>query len=163
MIPVKQIKRAPTHDQVSKYSFQNHHPMKVEKAGPIRKLEDFKGKKLRTIAGPPHDAKSALGATPLYIPAPDLYMSLETGVLDGANLPWEVVGKGWNLYEVTAYQTDVNVFYGVYSISINLDTWKRLPADIQKAIMSVSGFVGSRWYCKNYFDTSQAPASKLYE
>lgn len=141
----------------------DYHPMTTEKAGPIRTLEDFKGKKLRTIAGPPNDAMLALNAAPLYIPVNDIYVALEKGVVDGANLNWESVGAGYKLGEVTAYQTDVNIFYGVYSISISLNAWKRLPKDIQDAIMSVSGEKGSAFFASGWYDSAKGPAIELSE
>ena len=141
----------------------DYHPMTTEKAGPIKTLEGFKGKKLRTIAGPPNDAMLALGAAPLYIPINDLYVAMEKGVVDGANLPWEVVGTGYKMAEVTGYQTMVNVFYGVYSISISLDAWKRLPKDVQDAIMSVSGEKGTAFFSSGWFDSAKEPGIELYK
>ena len=140
----------------------DYHPMTTKKAGPIKTLEDFKGKKLRTIAGPPNDSMRALGAAPLYVPINDLYVALEKGVVDGGNLPWETVPTGYKMAEVTAYQTDVNIFFGVYSFSISLKAWNRLPKDIQEAIMSVSGEKGSV-LASGWFDTAKAPSLALYK
>jgi len=53
----------------------------------VRTLEDFKGLKLRVLGGPPTEMAKALGAVPTLIPMPDVYQSLDKGVVDGAAAP----------------------------------------------------------------------------
>ena len=47
---------------------------------PIRRLEDMKGLKLRVPGGRPADALKLMGAVPVLIPMPELYMALDKGV-----------------------------------------------------------------------------------
>src|SRR3990172_25789 len=44
---------------------------------PIRRLEDMKGLKLRVPGGRPADALKLMGAVPVLIPMPELYMALD--------------------------------------------------------------------------------------
>ncbi len=78
----------------------------------IRTLEDFKGQKLRVLGGPPTEMAKALGAVPTLIPMPDVYQSLDKGVIDGALVPWEAV-QGFRLYELAKSYT-IAPFYVAY-------------------------------------------------
>lgn len=53
------------------------------KAGSVRTAADLKGKKIRCPGALPSDAMRLLGAVPTYIGAPDLYMALQKGTIDG--------------------------------------------------------------------------------
>ena len=50
----------------------------------VKTLDDFKGLKFRVLGGPPTEMAKALGAVPDTIPMPDVYQSLDKGVVDGA-------------------------------------------------------------------------------
>ena len=111
----------------------------------VKTVEDLKGLKLRVHAGPPTEAMKALGAVPLLMPAPDLYTSLEKGVLDGVVYA-AAFTHYFKLDEVVQYYTWVPIApsYGV--IPMNWDTWNSLPPDIQEQIMSIGGLEGSMWW-----------------
>ncbi len=104
----------------------------TEKAGPVRTLEDIKGKKIgggaMTIA-----LLKALGAAPLSVGISDRYLSAQTGVIDGLLMGWAGL-TGWSLYEVTKYHTDANLLAGGAVMVMNKDFWNSLPSDIQKII-----------------------------
>ena len=57
----------------------------------VKTLDDFKGVKFRVLGGPPTEMAKALGAVPTLIPMPDVYQSLDKGVVDAAAAPWEAV------------------------------------------------------------------------
>ena len=65
------------------------------KKKPVEKLEDLKGMKLRGHGTSALIVK-ALGATPVPMPMPELYQSLQKGVVEGALYPLEV-NKGWKM------------------------------------------------------------------
>lgn len=113
----------------------------TEKAGPVRTLEDLKGKKLGgspTILPP----LTALGATPLVVGIRDRYLSCQTGVVDGLCMGWAGI-TGWSLHEVTKYHTDCGLMAGgPDGVVMNLDTWNSLPPDIQKIITELSAESG---------------------
>lgn len=132
-------------------------PMSTQKAGPIKTLEDWKGKKLRAVAGPPSKMVENMGAVPTMVPMTDLYMSLDRGVVDGAPIVWETV-TGWGFGEVMSHFTDQPTFFITGFIGFNLDTWNGLPADIQEAILSVTAEDGSRFLGYHYYDTARKEA-----
>jgi TRAP-type C4-dicarboxylate transport system substrate-binding protein len=109
----------------------------TEKWGPIRKLEDLKGCKIRTPGGFLNDTLVAMGANPVSISVVDMYMSLQTGVIDGVSLA-EASQISHRSHEVVKYASRVN--YGCPGIHIiaNLETWNNLPQDI-KDIMTQAG------------------------
>jgi len=113
----------------------------TEKAGPVRNLEDLKGKKLGgspAILAP----LKLLGATPLVVGIRDRYLSCQTGVIDGLCMGWAGL-TGWSLDEVTKYHTNCGLLAGgPDGVVMNLDTWNELPPDIQKIITELSAESG---------------------
>lgn len=105
---------------------------------PVRKLEDMKGLKLR---GHGTSAKviKALGGTPVGIPMPETYQSIQKGTVDGGVFPCES-NKGWKLGEVVKYGTaDFSAAYTTgFFVTMNKDKWNSLPADIQKTIEEIN-------------------------
>ncbi len=120
----------------------------------VKTLEDIQGMKIRMSGGPPTDMMKAIGGTPMLIPMPDNYISLQKGVIDGMGAPWEAI-HGFRLYEVVNYYTEAPLPAVYFSIAMNKKKWEGLPKDIQDAIMSVSGLEGSKFWGKNFFDTAK--------
>ena len=78
----------------------------------VKTLDEFKGLKFRVLGGPPTEMAKVLGAVPTLIPMPDVYQSLDKGVVDGAAAPWEAV-QAFRLYEVAKNFT-IAPFYAAY-------------------------------------------------
>jgi len=89
----------------------------------VRTLEDFKGLKVRVLGGPPTEMAKALGAVPTLIPMPDVYQSLDKGVVDGAAAPWEAV-QGFRLYEVAKNYTIAPFYVAYFSVCANKQKWQ---------------------------------------
>ena len=123
----------------------------------VKTLDDLKGMKLRIPGGPPTEMAKALGAVPAPIPMPDVYQSLDKGVVDGMGVPWEAI-QGFRLYEVARYYTMVPMFTAYFSICANKQKFASLPKDVQEQIMSVSGETGAKFWGKNFFDTAETDA-----
>jgi TRAP-type C4-dicarboxylate transport system substrate-binding protein len=103
-----------------------------------KSLADLKGKKVNVIAAFQRDVFKELGWIPVNLAIPELYEGLSRGVIDviwmatAAVLPlkWNEVGK-CHLYfgDNTVISTP---------LAFNLDSWNRLPKDIQQAFMDAS-------------------------
>ncbi len=104
----------------------------------VRKLEDIKGLKIRSH-GTTAKVVKALGGTPVAMPMPETYTSLQKGVVDGAVYPIEA-NKGWKLGEVINYVTlDYPAAYTTtFFVVMNKDKWKSLPDDAKKAIEAIN-------------------------
>jgi len=126
----------------------------------VKTMEDMKGLKLRVVGGPPTEQMKALGAIPTLIPMPDTYLSMDRGVIDGMGAPWEAI-HGFRLYEIVKYYTIVPLSAVYFSISMNKAKWASLPPDVQKAIMSVGGLEGAKFWGKNWFDSAEGGVEEL--
>ena len=110
----------------------------------VRNMGDLNGLKIRELGGYPSDMWKALGASPLFLPMPDVYDALQKGVIDGANVPWAAVST-MKLYETVKYYADAPTTGSPQFVIMNKDTWNSLPQDIQEQIMSVSGITGAEF------------------
>ena len=105
---------------------------------PIKTLEDFKGLKIRTASGAASESIKALGGITIGMPVPELYVSLQKGVVDGCVMSWEGV-KSFKIYELLTQYTDVGGFTCLaQGLFMNKSAWNKLPADIQKIMNEVS-------------------------
>lgn len=130
---------------------------------PVKTLADMKGLKIRTHAGPVVEATKAWGAAPVLIPMPECYMSMQKGVIDAMAADWEPI-PGFRLHEVVKYVTDnVPMNASLVCISMNKKKWDGLPKDIQDAIMSVGGLEGSKFFGREFFDSSKQPILKMIQ
>lgn len=101
---------------------------------PIVNLGDFKGKKIRQHGSPALEASvKALGGNPVVIPAAELYMSMNQGVIDGF-FSTITHGNTAKLYEVAKYVTDMNISPLVYPVFINKDFYNKLDENQKKII-----------------------------
>lgn len=105
----------------------------------VRTMEDFKGMKLRGH-GTSAQVISSLGGTPVSLPMPELYQSLQKGVVQGALYPLET-NKGWRMAEVVEYvNTTKSIAYtSSFYVVMNKDKWATIPEDLQKIIQEING------------------------
>lgn len=104
----------------------------------VRTLEDLKGMKIRST-GTSAQVVKALGGTPVPMPMPESYQSLQKGVVDGCANPIET-NKGWKLGEVVDY---VTLAYPVayttsFFIVMNKTKWNSIDAEDQKTIQAIN-------------------------
>jgi len=100
----------------------------------IRTPGDMRGMKIRV---PDEIDKvllfSEVGADPTPIPFPELYSSLQTGVVDAQENPVSTVYHQ-GLFEVQDYVTITNHVLGHTTLFVNQDVWDSLTAQAQQAI-----------------------------
>lgn len=121
---------------------------------PLRTLEDFKGVKIRT-AGLQAALWKNVGASPVFIPSGEIYLSLQQGVVEGAT--WSNPGiDGLKLGEVTKYMitgypmppgSSTSAGSGV--LLANAKAFAKLPSDLQEIIQNCAlkyGLLGSTLY-----------------
>lgn len=79
----------------------------------------------------------ALGVAGVTLPGEDLYAAMEGNLIEGyltnTFLVWPT-----GLYEVTHYVIDPPFYRNGFKFMANLDSWKRLPPDLQKLVMDVA-------------------------
>lgn len=104
---------------------------------PIRALDDLKGKKVRTWGEDLPRLFQAAGATPVNVLIPEIYESLQHGVVD-AN-PFSVdMAVTYKTHEVAKHVTEVVIWMGpAWGVWINEEVWKALSEDNRNKIMAV--------------------------
>lgn len=105
---------------------------------PVETLEDFEGKRIRAPGPVQEDLLRALGAEPVSMPSPDIYDSLERGVIDGAMLANSAV-LVYDLQDIVDYGTKCGCYVAAGFAVMNQDVWDSLDSDAQQAIDDVAG------------------------
>lgn len=104
------------------------------KKAAVHQASDLVGLKLRIPPGPVmSDFISRLGASPVPMSFNQVYLSLQTGVIDGLPITLVVVAAG-KLYEVTKYFSLTHHLYDIFHPLINEDFWRSLSSDDQTMI-----------------------------
>jgi TRAP-type transport system periplasmic protein len=148
--------------EVKVLGFNPPYPYQLSsRSKPIKTLEDFKGLKLMVRGGTDSDMAIGLGAVPVPIPMPEVYMALERGTIDVGPLSWQGA-YSFKWYEVTKYRTDlpIGLNTNVLIISMNMNTWNKLPPEDQKIFNELSGAYLSKM-AGEASDKGQLPFIKL--
>ncbi len=103
---------------------------------PIKKLEDFKGLKMRLMQVPIHmDSYKALGANVVAIPFSELYTAAKMGTVDGFENS-VVTLYHMKLYEVGKYYSTIPIFAYTNLILASMKTWnEKLNESQREAIL----------------------------
>ena len=118
---------------------------------PVKTIADVKGLKIAVLgSGPTLDMWKKLGASPVYMPAPAVYESGQKGVIDAVAVNWANLGT-YRYNEVFPYATDMTSFVTIFATVMNLDSFNKLPPDVQKQVMSVSGQAGAEFASNTAF------------
>lgn len=104
-------------------------PMKILSKTPIRTPNDLRGKKIFSIMNAPGAAK-ALGYTEVRVPFPELYSSMQLGVIDA--VIWLDVGiLPFKLFEQARFYTDINIGMATVETCYNQRSYDSLPASLK--------------------------------
>ena len=104
----------------------------------IRGPDDMKGIKMRTMQSPVYiEMMESLGAAATPIPAPEMYLALRQGVVDGQeNSPVAVLD--YKLPEVQKYFSLNEHTYGFHMIIVNDVFFQSLPEDQQRILVEAA-------------------------
>jgi TRAP-type C4-dicarboxylate transport system substrate-binding protein len=115
----------------------------------VQTVEEFKGLKMRGSSAPFNAYFEALGASPVAITSPEIYMAMDRGVIDGATSAWSYVLAN-KIYEVSKYCLwNPPIGIGCPTIVMSKQAWDSLPADIQKIIDQA--IIDYKTELKNYY------------
>src|SRR5574343_112584 len=117
----------------------------------VKTAEDMKGLKLRAPTRQVTKLLSALGATPVGMPLPNIPDALSKGTINGAVIPWEVV-QPTKVHELTKYHAEFDpaggsLYTTTFVLAMNKAKYNSLPPDLKKVIdansgMGTSAFLG---------------------
>ncbi|HEA65906.1 MAG TPA: TRAP transporter substrate-binding protein [Desulfobacterales bacterium] len=102
---------------------------------PIRRMEDFKGLKMRVPQGMTAMLMQKLGASVVVLPGGEVYSALDKGVIDASDWASPSMNQRMGFFQVAKYFN----YPGFHSMpfadfAVNKDEWNKLPDDI-KAIL----------------------------
>ncbi|WP_417585057.1 TRAP transporter substrate-binding protein [Pelagibacterium sp.] len=105
---------------------------------PVSSPADLKGLNIRASSAIGAGIMEAWGATPVTMPAGDLYNALQTGVIDGALIGIDGI-NAYRLQEVASHVItnlpgNITMFYVV----ANRDSWDGLSEDVQAEVLEVT-------------------------
>lgn len=121
---------------------------------PVAGLEDLKGMKIRSPGGLQTRAIQALGATPVFMPMGDVYLSMETGVIDGV-VTCPALIKAFKIDEVAGFGVPTSFGCVSEGLFVNQRFWNRVPEDLKPIIEAVgrnaykiAGVFDENWYAE---------------
>ncbi len=139
----------PEYDNIKLLMFKPQDPVMLFCNEKITKLEDLEGLKIRTNTQGWTNVVEALGGVPVSVATPDLYTSLETGVIKGI-----VTSLGFfypmGMYEVCKYAVVEPLGASMTFVAMSWEAWDRLPADLQLILEQVT----EQYYWNNVFRES---------
>jgi len=130
--------------------YADSHPLFFFTTGPaplhtreteVQSPEDLEGLRIRTPSEVSSDMLESMGADPVGMPAPDIYTSMQRGVIDGLSLPWEAM-KVFQVNELANYHLDIPYYTGALMAVMNRDAYEALSPEAREAIDANSGM---RW------------------
>jgi TRAP-type C4-dicarboxylate transport system substrate-binding protein len=102
---------------------------------PVRTLADLKGLKIRVPSRNAGLVVEAWGASPVSMPAPEIYNAMQTGVIDGAMTDATTLGA-FKLAEVTKYiTTGMDTTISSFFLIMNRDSFGALSEEQQKVVL----------------------------
>jgi TRAP-type C4-dicarboxylate transport system substrate-binding protein len=139
----------------------------MSKSKPLRTLEDIKGMKIRTPSAAQTAQLEALGATPIDMPANQIYNNLDRGVIDASMIPMSAA-LDFKLIEVARHYTiDAPLGRSPFLIAMNQGRYDKLAPDLKKVIDDTTGLAISlkcaQTYDKKNTQAIEAAKAKKYE
>jgi TRAP-type C4-dicarboxylate transport system substrate-binding protein len=109
---------------------------------PIKALSDLRGRRYRAPTTTDVALFTQLGAVPIGVPATAMAESLQKGTIDGVVTdPMGIFA--FKMGDLVKYYTPMFVSAISFGIDFNLDTYKKLPADLRAIIDGSSGKEGA--------------------
>ena len=120
---------------------------------PIRSIDDVRGLRIRSPGGHQTHYIKSLGAEPVFMPLGDVYLSMQTGTIDGlVTCPPLVLA--FKLYEVAKQGTLATFGCVTEGVIMNQKSWDHAPDDLKPIIMEV---------CHNPFRTTGGLTRDVYK
>lgn len=125
---------------------------------PVRTVDDMKGLRIRFASPTIRDFISALGGTPVGVPATEQVEQLQKGTIDGVFIDYGGAGIAYKMGGVVKYSTEMYSYVTSFGIAMNDGFWGRLAPDLQamvtKSMTGVEKEIGQIW------DALDAPGKK---
>lgn len=104
-----------------------------------RTLDDWRGMRVRTLGGL-GDAMRELDAVPTTVPAPEIYTSLERGVIGAAAVAYTYMHVSYRLHEISNwYTTNMTPGSPGCGVVVNKPAYERLPEEYRRILDEARG------------------------
>jgi TRAP-type C4-dicarboxylate transport system substrate-binding protein len=120
-------------DKVKVLALFNFPSSHVHTKVPIKSVDDLKGLKFGVSSRETAQLAASLGATPISMIPPDLYMGVNRGTVDGVFTAWTAV-QTFKLLEVTKFHLEAHLGMAPAFVFMNKASYARLPAQAREAI-----------------------------
>jgi len=156
---------------VAQDEFKDTHVIALHVHGPgmfhtadkqVKTVNDLKGMKLRAPTRQVTKLLSAVGASPVGMPLPQIPDALSKGTISGCVIPWEVV-PSVKVHELTKFHSEFPanapaLYTTTFVMAMNKAKYESLPPDLKKVIDNNSGMATSAWLGKT--QQGNDPASR---
>jgi TRAP-type mannitol/chloroaromatic compound transport system substrate-binding protein len=117
------------------YSTDKVYPTEMVVKAPVASLDDFRKLKIRS-SGTLQRFLTAAGAAASYLPGPEIYPALSTGVINGVHWGAAQGANSMGLYEAAKHHVRpaLNIA-GTDAFVINQKALEKLPADLRKCVI----------------------------
>ncbi|MBU0545534.1 MAG: C4-dicarboxylate TRAP transporter substrate-binding protein [Proteobacteria bacterium] len=123
--------------QIRPLFFHLLNPYLLVTRDPVTKLEDLKGKKIRTWGEDLPRLFQAADAVPVNIFLPELYENLQRKVIDGCPFGVDMV-LSYKLQDITKNITEIVIWEGpAWGVWISEKSWQKLSPENQKKILEI--------------------------
>jgi len=129
---------------------------------PMKELKDFKGMRIRVSSEGVGKMISAVGGSPEFLPASEVYAALEKGMMDGAMSDYEW-GKRYSLFEVAKYLNLTNMSLGAAYGIVSQRALNKMSEKDRKVFMEIGRKVSIEYaaaYAKERQENMQAMKTK---
>jgi TRAP-type C4-dicarboxylate transport system substrate-binding protein len=141
--------------------FKETHVLALQVHGPgmfhsaskqVKSVSDLKGMKVRGPTRLVTKMLSAVGATPVGMPLPQIPDALSKGTIEACVIPWEVV-PSVKVHELTKFHSEFDntggaLYTTTFVMAMNKAKYEGLAPDLKKVIDANSGLATSAWLGK---------------
>ncbi len=131
----------------------------------VRTLEDVQGLTLRFPTPIMGQVIERMGGSPVGMPAPQIFDSLSTGVIDGLMIAVSGL-QSFQLYPELSYGTECDCYVAAQYLVMNSDAWNSLTPDAQAVIERLGremSFTAAEVYDAAYVSVSEIAESEGIE
>ena len=125
------------------------------KGKPIRTIEDFKGRKIRSTDGKQAEMLKQLGASSVNLTTAEVPVAMERGVAEGfITAGFNVVGAKWYEFVQWGWLGDIHIGGPDYTL-VNIAAYEKLDADTRAKLDAVAKDYAPRFRAANLGDEAK--------
>ena len=133
----------------------------ISKSKPYATLADMRGQKIRVADFPPYpQVFRALGAVPTPIAFAEMYAALESGIVDGADVPLDTI-PAMKLHEVTKFVNLVAWSYAAPGVIVMSDAAMKRVGEADRAAVRAAIRVGTDYIAEEFERGEQAVREQI--